>query len=116
MVYFEIIYKALRAPMQRALEAKIMEQHSEAKARFPPFLERLIEEARRQGRLEGLLESRQEGRIESYRHILHLLLRRAGIAITEEERARILACNDTEILGRWIDNILSAKTAADVFA
>jgi predicted transposase YdaD len=93
-----------------------MEQHSEARARFPPFLERLIEEARRQGRLEGLLESRREGEIEGYREILLRLLNLAGIAITEAERTRILACNDTEILGRWVENILGAKTADDVFA
>jgi hypothetical protein len=103
-VYFQIIYGALREPMRRALEKKIMEQRSETKASFPPFMEKLIEGGRLEGRLDG---SRQT---------LLRLLARAGIAITAEERSRILSCDDVTLLDRWIDNILSAKTADDVLA
>jgi hypothetical protein len=34
-VYFQVIYKALREPMRRALEALVMERQSEGKATFP---------------------------------------------------------------------------------
>lgn len=97
-VYFQIIWDALRGPMQRALEAKIMEQRSEAEASFPPFVQRLIYG----GRLDGLREA------------LLLLFARAGIPLTEDDRARIHACDDAATLDRWVGNVLGAKTAADV--
>jgi len=97
-VYFQIIWEALRAPMQRALEAKIMEQRTEAKATFPPFVQRLIEG----GRLEGL------------REVVLRLVARAGIPLTEDDRARIQACDDASTLERWAENVLGAKTVADV--
>jgi hypothetical protein len=39
---------------------------------------------------------------------------RAGLALTEDDRARIRACDDPTILDQWVENVLGAKTAADV--
>ena len=103
-VYFQVVYDALREPMQRALEAKIMERQTDAKVTFPPFVQRLIEGGFREGRIEGLREA------------LLRLVARAGIALTEDERGRILACDDAATLDRWVDNVLGAKTAGDVFS
>ena len=36
--------------------------------------------------------------------------------LTEEERARVLACADPATLERWVENVLGAKTAADVLS
>lgn len=103
-VYFQIVYDALREPMKRALEAKIMERQTDTRANFPPFVQRLIDGGKLEGKLEGLREA-----------LLQLVVR-AGITMTEDDRARILACDDAETLDRWIGNILGAKTAADVFS
>ncbi|MCC6557873.1 MAG: Rpn family recombination-promoting nuclease/putative transposase [Polyangiaceae bacterium] len=59
-------------------------------------------------------EGRDEGELNARRNTLLRLLVRAGIALTDDDRARIQACADTAPLDRWIDNILGAKTAADV--
>ncbi len=57
-VYFQIIYNALREPMQKALEALVMERQTEGKATpFPPFAQKLIE----RGRLDGLREGKLDG-------------------------------------------------------
>jgi hypothetical protein len=96
--YFEIVYTALREPMRKALEMKIMERQAEAKASFPPFMQKLID----------------GGKLEDKRDTLLRLLTRAKIAITDSERARIQACADADTLDRWVDNILEAKTSADV--
>jgi predicted transposase/invertase (TIGR01784 family) len=66
--------------------------------------------ARREGRDEG----RNEGEINARGNTLLRLLARAEIALTDDDRARIQACAETATLDRWIDNILGAKTAADV--
>lgn len=43
------------------------------------------------------------------------LVKKAGITLTDDDRARVDACTDLAILDRWVDNVLGAKTAADVF-
>ena len=103
-VYFQIVYTALRKPMRRALEAMSMERQAESKATFPAFAQRLID----RGKLEGKLEST--------RGVLLRLAERAGITLSDEDRARVSACTDLAMLDRWVDNILGAKTAADVLA
>jgi hypothetical protein len=45
---------------------------------------------------------------------LFRLLARAGMTLSDDDRARIHACADTGVLDRWIDNIFGAKTAIDV--
>lgn len=104
MVYFQIIYEALREPLQRALEAMVMERQSEGKATLPPFAQKIFE------------RGEQKGKLEEKREVLLRLLGRAGIALTEEERTRVQACEDGATLDRWVDNILGAKTAADVLS
>ena len=72
-------------------------------------------EGRREGRREGKLEGKREGRLEGKREMLLRLLTRAGIALTDDDRARIEGCSDAATLDRWVENVLGAKTASDVF-
>jgi predicted transposase/invertase (TIGR01784 family) len=68
--------------------------------------------ARREGKQEGELE----GELEARRDTLQRLLLRAGIALVDDDRARIQACADPATLDRWIDNTFGAKTTADVLS
>jgi hypothetical protein len=111
-VYFQIIWNVLREPMQRALEALVMERQIEGKTPFPPFAQRIFERGLREGELKGL----REGELKGLRDALLRLLARAGITLTENDHARIQACTDAATLDRWVENILGAKTAADVFS
>jgi predicted transposase/invertase (TIGR01784 family) len=70
--------------------------------------------AERQGRLEGKREGRLEGGLDARRETLLRLLGRAEIALTEEDRGCIHACEEASTLDRWVDNVLGAKSAADV--
>ncbi|AGP38392.1 Yae1 family protein [Sorangium cellulosum] len=124
MVYFQLIWNALREPMRQALEALVMERQIEGEATFPPFVQKLIDrgklEGMREGKLEGMregeLKGMREGELKGKRDTLLRLLARAGIVPTEDESARIQACTDIAILDRWIDNVLGAKTAAEVLS
>jgi predicted transposase/invertase (TIGR01784 family) len=63
---------------------------------------------------EGKIEGKIEGELKAKRDaVLHLLMR-AGIILTDDERARILVCADPATLDRWFDNALGAKSAAEV--
>ncbi|WP_437662317.1 hypothetical protein [Sorangium sp. So ce1182] len=121
LVYFQLIWNGLREPMQQALEALVMERQIEGEATSPPFVQKLIDRGKlagiREGELEGIREGElkglREGKLEGKRDTLLRLLARAGIALTENESARIQTCTDTATLDRWVDNVLGAKTATE---
>ncbi|WP_437672997.1 hypothetical protein [Sorangium sp. So ce131] len=123
-VYFQVIWNGLREPMRRALEALVMERQIEGEATFPSFMQKLIDRGKlegiREGELKGIregkLEGIREGELKGKRDTLLRLLARAGIALTEDENERIQACTDIATLDHWIDNVLSAKTAAEVLS
>jgi predicted transposase/invertase (TIGR01784 family) len=67
-----------------------------------------------EGHKAGLAEGHKAGLVEGKRDSLVRLLLRAGIALTDADRTRIQACTDPATLDRWMDNVLGAKTAAEV--
>ncbi len=97
-----------------------MEQQIEAQAGFTPPSTRHIERAQRErfraGRLAGKIEGFRAGELNAKRDVLFRLAARAGVTLTEADRARVLACTDRASLDRWIDNVVGAKTAADVLS
>jgi hypothetical protein len=115
-VYFQIVYDALREPLRRAVEALIMERQSEAKPGFPPFMQELIDRGKHEGELRGELRGELKGELKGKRDALLRLVTRAGIVLAEDDRARIFACMDPATLEQWVENVLGAKTAADVLS
>jgi hypothetical protein len=101
-----------RALIQWALEALVMERQAEGETKFPPFVQRIFE----QGIHEGELKGRLEGELKGKRETLLRLLARSGITLTEDQAARVRACDDPALLDRWVDNVLGAKTASDVLS
>ncbi len=85
-----------------------MERHIEGDTPYDQLRREMQAIAFRDGQIDG--------QIKGLRDALLRLLTRARIALTEEDRARIHACTDAETLDRWIENVLGAKTAADVFS
>lgn len=71
-------------------------------------------------RLEGLAEGHKsglaEGVAEGKRRALLRLLASRGLAPTEEERARIVACAEEATLDRWFDAALTGASVADTLA
>ena len=63
----------------------------------------------------ALAVERQEGRAEGKRGTLLRLLGRRGIALSDEDRATITACESAQILDRWCENVLDAKSIREVF-
>jgi hypothetical protein len=68
------------------------------------FVERIHDE----GIAEG--EARGEAKV-----VLRLLDVR-GVALTQEQRDQVTACTDAVQLDRWLDRVITASTAAEVFA
>ena len=69
-----------------------------------------------EGEIRGEIKGKAAGEINARRDTLLRLLVRVGIALTDDDRARIQACTSATTLDRWIDNVIGAKTAADVLS
>ena len=67
------------------------------------------------GKAEGKAEGKVEGKVEGKRETLFRLIVRAGLLLTDEDRARIQGCSDVVALDRWIDNVFGARSATDLF-
>jgi flagellar biosynthesis/type III secretory pathway protein FliH len=71
------------------------------------FARKYVAEGRAAGIAEGLAEGHSEGKAEA----LLTILAARGLAVSEEQRQRILACRDLASLDRWIAR---AATAASI--
>jgi predicted transposase/invertase (TIGR01784 family) len=61
-------------------------------------------------------EGHRSGVAEGKRAALLRLIARRGLALTEEEHARVVACADEETLDRWFDRALVATSAAEALS
>jgi predicted transposase YdaD len=98
----------------------LMEQNIESSdGELPGWAQALIKrgmiEGRREGERNGERNGELRGKLEATRSTLQRQLKRAKIELTEEQRARIETCSDMTMLDRWTENVIGAKTAADVF-
>lgn len=89
-----------------------MERQTDGAAKFPPFMQEIFERARREGELRGELR----GELKGLREALLRLISRTGITLSDSDRARIQTCEETATLDRWLENVLGAKTLADVLS
>jgi len=103
-----LLYSAL-------IETALSEVARKAFEMLPETQQFLSESQRRsfaKGRAEGKSEGKAEGKAEA---VLRILGKRA-IAVSDEQRQRILACGDVDALDCWLDRALTAAAADELFA
>jgi hypothetical protein len=64
----------------------------------------------------GREEGRDEGKVLGAAESVLTLLESRGVAVGDEERRRILACRDLELLRRWLVRAAAAGSVGEVFA
>jgi Uma2 family endonuclease len=94
-------------PLAEAMRADDAVAHA-LLAKKNPVIQEALDAAERKGKLEGELEGKRDA--------LLRLLTRAGIALEDGDRARILGCADAAILDAWLDRVMGARTAAEVLS
>lgn len=75
-----------------------------------------LREGLREGEQKGFRDGEAMGEIKARRETLLRLLTRAGLAPSEDERARIHACTNVATFDQWIDRVFGAKTVAEVIS
>lgn len=109
MMYYQILWNVLREPMQRALERLVMENRTEQET--PPYAKHWVDCGFRDGEVKGFLD----GEVKADREKIFRLAQRRGLVLSDEQQARIRACDDRAVLDRWFDNAIDAKTADELF-
>ena len=79
------------------------------------FAKRFLAQGRTEGRAEGRAEGRTEGRAEGEAQALLAFLEAREVAVTDQQRERILACTDLEQLSAWIRRAARVSRAAELF-
>ena len=72
------------------------------------FVERIHDEGKAEGKVEGIAEGEAK--------VLLRLLAAKRLDPSAEQQARVTSCTDVAQLERWIDRVITATTAAEVFA
>jgi Putative restriction endonuclease len=80
-------------------------------ARRHPVIEEFGQTQKSEGYRSGKTDGRREGTLEALRRILA----RRGLAPDAQQRARMDACEDLEVLDGWLDRALTAAHADEVF-
>ena len=58
---------------------------------------------------------RAEGRAEGRGDAVLRVLDKRGVALSEDQRARVAGCTDLDQLDEWLDRAVTATRAAEVF-
>jgi flagellar biosynthesis/type III secretory pathway protein FliH len=105
---------------QRLLYSALIEQALSDAARkalaMEPQIEKFFSEAHRRSYDLGKAESKAEGEARGEAKALMMILKRRGMAITDEQQRHIVACTDLDTLDRWLDRAFSVTPVDELLA
>jgi hypothetical protein len=113
------VYAVLPLPAeQRLLYSILIERALSAAARkvmeMEPQIEKFFSEAHRRSYDRGKAEGEAKGKAEGKAEALLLVLRRRGLAITNDQQHHIIACTDLATLDRWLDRAFSVASVDEL--
>ena len=103
LLYSDLVFAALSEAAKVALEGLMASGNYEFQSDF-------AKKHQAKGRAEGLEEGRAEGRAEA----LLLLVEARGLAITAQQRERILFCNDNAQLEAWVRKAVTVTSVDEL--
>lgn len=106
-IYLDVVLGALSASARAALEAEMKFKYEYQS----DFARRYFAEGKTEGRAEGKAEGAAAGEADA---LLRVLAAR-GFVVDAVTEARIRACTDLEVLGRWVTRAVTATSLGQVF-
>ena len=104
-LYWDLIQASLNDAARAALEDVMRSGRYEYQSDFA-----------RKYYAEGEAKGKAEGKVEGKAEDILVVLAARGIAVTDQERRRVLACSDLALLDRWLERSVTAGSASDVLA
>jgi len=103
LLYSLLIERALSETARKAMEME-------------PHIEKFFSEAHRRSYDRGKAEGEAEGEAKGKAEALMMILRRRGMAITNDQQRQAIACTDLPTLDRWLDRAFSVASVDELFA
>ncbi len=111
-LYADIVIGFINEAARRVLEAEMNLENYEVQSEF---LRKLKASAQAQGEAQGHAQGQAEGRREALTCAVVEVLAARGLAVTDEQRARITACTDPDALVAWLQRAATASNADELF-
>jgi hypothetical protein len=108
-LYWDMVLASLNDATRAALEEIMSSGHYQYQS---DFAKKYYAEGKAEGKAERKAEGKAEGKAED---VLRVLAARR-IAVTDEQKQRILRCTDPTVLERWLERAATLDSAADVLA
>jgi hypothetical protein len=103
LLYSVLIEKALSDAARKALAME-------------PQIEKFFSEAHRRSYDLGKAKGEAEGEAKGKADALLMILRRRGLAITDEQQHQIVTCTDLATLDRWLERAFSITSGSELLA
>mgnify|MGYP003347580013 CR=1 FL=1 len=110
-VYADVILKEASRALHDALEKQMLEGYEFQS----DFMKNLVAKAKAEALASGLAEGRAAGRAEAKALDVLDILEVRGLPVSDEVRARVLACRDVGALDRWLRRAVTAPSALAIF-
>ncbi|MBK8480613.1 MAG: hypothetical protein IPL40_05500 [Proteobacteria bacterium] len=111
MLYCDVVWRAAGAALRCQLE-ELMQ--SGGYTYQSDFAKRYLAQGKAEGEAKGKAEGEAKGKAEGEAQALLRILAARGLAISEDQRARMLDCTNLPLLDAWIDRALEATTVVEL--
>jgi hypothetical protein len=108
LLYSDLVFAALSEAARTALEELMASGNYEFQSEF-------AKKHQAKGRAEGRAEGEVKGRVEGRAEALLDVLQARGLRISDDARARILACSDATQLAAWVRKAVTIGSVDELF-
>jgi hypothetical protein len=112
----QLLYSILIEQALSEAARKAMEMEPRIEKFFSEAHRRSYDRGKAEGKAEGEAEGKAEGEAKGKAEALLMFLKRRGMAITNDQQRRILACTDLATLDRWLDRAFSVASVDELVA
>jgi hypothetical protein len=108
LLYSDVILASLSEVTRAAMEELMASGNYEYQSEF-------AKTHQAKGRAEGRTEGRAEGEARGEARSVLTVLDARGLVVSAEQKERITACTDLELLGRWLRTAVTARSTEELF-
>jgi len=109
-----LLYSLLIAQALSEAARKALEMEPQIEKFFSEAHRRSYAEGKAKGEVEGEAKGEAKGKAEGKAEALVLILRRRGLAMTDDQQRRIITCTDLATVDHWLDRAFSVASVDEL--